>query len=219
MRPIRNKKSMNIHGVFCRAGWWIGNTSYYLPFTLPSFFVWFSLWAAVSKAQMSFNIWKAHDCTIRAVKAVDILPCSVWFSMLIDCWLLLLLPGVWIESLGCMITFKWHPLRMFAFELVIFQVSLPWQQFCSWGLQPRFLHLHFPWGDSTKHHRSVAGWNLPLSSLALAGEAHLSAAFMCAAWMLPLMWFLFVFSLLEGELAQTFLGVLTQLNEQLTNGV
>lgn len=144
MRTIRNKKSTNIDGIFCNSGWLVGNMSYYLPLMLPSSFVCFSLWAPDSKAQMSFNIWEAPDGNIRAVITADILHRSMWFSMLINYWLLRLLSGVWIESLGCMIIFKWHPPRVFSFEPVIFQVSLPWQQFCSWGLQPGSLCQHFP---------------------------------------------------------------------------
>lgn len=141
---------MNICGVFRRSGWLVGHMSYYLPLTLPSFFGCFSLWAPDSQAQMSFNIWEAPDGTIRAVITADILRRSMWFGTLINCWLLRLLSGAWIERLGCMITFKWHPPRLFSFELVIFQVSLPWQQLCSWGRQPGSLPLRFPRGGFGK---------------------------------------------------------------------
>lgn len=78
------------------------------------------------------------------------------------------------------------------------------------GLQP----------DPTNPHWSSTAWNSPLVFLAPAGETHLSAAFSCAAWMLPLMclfvcWVVGFFPLVKGELAQTFLGVLTGFNEQL----
>lgn len=141
MRTVRNK-STNIQGVFCGSGWLAGNMSYSLPLMLSAFFVCSSLWAPDSKVQMSFNIWEAPDGAIRAVITADVLRRSVWFSTL-KLLTLGLLSGVWIES-GRMITFKWHPLRGFSFELVIFQVSLPRQQFSSWALQPSSLCLCFP---------------------------------------------------------------------------
>lgn len=117
-----------------------------------------------------------------------------------------------------MITFKWHPPLVFSFELVIFQVSVPWQQICSWGLLHGSLHLHLPCRGLSKALPEHCRLNLASFSLALTEEALFVCCLSSAAWMLPLMHFLIVFSLLQGELAQTFLRVLTQFNEQLMNG-
>lgn len=130
---------------------------------LLSFLLCFSRWAPDSKAQMSFNIWEAPDGNMRAVVTTDILHRSTCSSRLTNCWLPRPLAGGWTESLGCAIIFKLHPPRVLSFQLVVLQVSLPRQQFCSWGHSPGPCACVSHVGASAKRGQSLVGWNFSLS--------------------------------------------------------
>lgn len=103
---------------------------------------------------------------------------------------------------------KRHPLHVFPSELVTFQVSLPWQQLCSWRsaarphkspLEQHSLEFSPRFPGPGRRHPFVCC--LLLCSL----DAPLNVSFCLFSF----------FPLLKGELAQTFLGVLTGFNEQL----
>ena len=106
------------------------------------------------------------------------------------CWLSRLLLAGWTESVGCMVAFKQYPLLIFSFELVIRQVSLPYNhsaaENCRTGPCICFSHVRSQQSPPTHRRLLLASFSLIFFPWLLQKRPICLLGFMCAAWMLPL---------------------------------